>query len=49
MNTIVVKCSCKNDYQDKCYGKNLRVANVGEKLAKCTVCGAPHKNPEEVK
>lgn len=43
--TPLVKCSCKSEYQDKRYGKGIRIANrrdpskhKGE--AKCTVCGS---------
>lgn len=41
--TILIKCSCKNEFQDTLYGKNIRVHNVGgkdkhKKHAFCTVC-----------
>jgi len=41
-NTIIKKCTCKNDYQDKKYGKGMRVMNRTEKKppeARCTSCG----------
>ena len=51
MRTIRVRCTCKNAFQDKTYGKQKRIANIthsGEK-ARCTVCGTEHnitkKNP----
>lgn len=36
----LIKCTCKHEYQDKKYGKGLRVAN-NTKLEtwRCTVCG----------
>ena len=36
--TEVLRCSCVNEYQDKKYGKQMRVHNVGTKGSKCTVC-----------
>jgi len=45
MNTVIVNCNCKHEYQDKQYGKGRRVANVTTKevgknkfVATCTVC-----------
>ena len=46
METILLQCECKHDYQDEKYGKNQRVHNlyVGEtakatmKVWRCTVC-----------
>lgn len=42
--TKMVKCNCTHDYQDERYGKGNRVANLAPKakVARCTVCGAPH-------
>lgn len=41
--TKKIKCTCKNDYQDKKYGKGKRVANStgsGTNVKyRCTVCG----------
>lgn len=46
--TKVLKCSCKHDFQDKYYGKGLRLHNFGPKCYgfavrgpgwRCTVCG----------
>lgn len=43
--TKLLKCSCKNGYQDKKYGEGIRVHNYAEKGNKtgpgyrCTVCG----------
>ena len=43
--TALKQCNCKGpaaEYQDKVYGKNLRLHNVSEDGKKfvCTVCGA---------
>ncbi len=43
--TTVKQCDCKGpgaEFQDKTYGKNMRLCNVSEdgKRSKCTVCGA---------
>jgi len=40
----ILKCSCKHDYQDERYGKNMRLYNLMLKDGKdngwrCTVCG----------
>lgn len=40
---MIVKCTCKSDYQDTKYGKGMRVANPATKAAICTVCGKEHK------
>lgn len=39
--TKVSKCSCKSEFQDKEYGKQMRVFNMKEskKEGTCTVCG----------
>ena len=38
-NTSVLKCSCKNEYQDKEYGSQQRVHNYTKKDEwRCTVC-----------
>ena len=42
-NTVKLKCTCKNSFQDKRYGKNVRVMNKVEKQAnayRCTSCEA---------
>lgn len=41
--TIVLKCNCENTFQDKEYGKGMRLHNIhqkdkNKKLAYCTVC-----------
>lgn len=42
---VIRECSCKHDYQDKVYGKQMRVHNpkkapAGSKpRVTCTVCG----------
>ncbi len=42
MGTIILPCTCKDEFQDRHYGKGMRVHNVGgkgkEKNAYCTVC-----------
>ena len=43
MGTKVIKCVCINEYQDKKYGEQKRVHNIGgtkdEPTYTCTVCG----------
>ena len=49
-------CSCKHEFQDEMYGKNMRVHNYGEKSYKsgggshpgwcCTVCGTVKRAQE---
>ena len=48
-----VFCKCKSEFQDKQYGTGARVATVSSKAykkenqrseARCTVCGAVHKD-----
>lgn len=43
--TVVIKCTCKSEFQDALYGKGLRLHNTSEissgknkKVAYCTVC-----------
>lgn len=48
MAVEVKKCSCSGtpaaEYQDKTYGKGMRVMNEDAKKSyTCTVCGAKHK------
>ena len=41
MTTKIVKCTCKNDWQDNEYGKFNRVANeMKNGQFRCSVCGA---------
>jgi len=37
----IAPCTCKNDFQDKTYGKGLRVKNnrPAPNSPRCTVCG----------
>ena len=39
--TVIIRCNCQNEWQDKQYGKQMRVANATNKEGKnrCTVCG----------
>jgi hypothetical protein len=43
--TTIRPCTCEYEYQDKKYGKGMRVHNEGAAMAKqhvewtCTVCG----------
>lgn len=40
MNTKVIKCTCKHDFQDRRYGAGMRVMNeLPKKGWSCTVCG----------
>jgi len=50
--TKIIKCKCKNEFQDKMYGKQQRVANAMVTGAgmhgflkgyRCTVCRTEHK------
>lgn len=41
---MILKCNCSNSYQDKLYGKGMRIHNICSKdprikQARCTVCG----------
>lgn len=42
---MIKRCTCKNEYQDKKHGKNMRVMNklfkgkTGDVKHRCTVCG----------
>jgi len=36
---MIKKCQCKSGFQDKRYGKQMRVYNQGDKELTCTVCG----------
>lgn len=54
MEGNVYKCNCANDYQDRRYGKNMRVFTIGNSKRTCTVCGksvddASVRNPASVK
>ena len=44
---MILKCSCKHEFQDAIYGKELRVHNRAPKSKygdwRCTVCGN-HRN-----
>ena len=37
--TIIAKCDCINEYQDKLYGKGMRAKNSRVSGLRCTVCG----------
>ncbi len=41
------RCTCKHDFQDKRYGKGVRIHTVGgekdRRVYKCTVCGKEKK------
>ena len=37
---IIEQCTCENAYQDKMYGKGMRVKNQTGSGSRCTVCGA---------
>jgi hypothetical protein len=50
MSTQVKKCSCKSEFQDKEYGKDMRLLNENEKGGgACTVCGAVQRVDKEKK
>jgi len=35
---MIKKCTCKHEFQDKKYGKGMRVFNKGKEVWRCTVC-----------
>ena len=42
MATAITTCNCEHEYQDKKYGKGMRVHNETNKVPttyRCTVCG----------
>ena len=41
MTTQLLRCDCQHEYQDKKYGKGIRVHNTDKSNKKnvCTVCG----------
>lgn len=48
--TDIFRCTCTHEFQDKTYGKNMRVMNShgGDKVSSwtCTVCGRSYSNSE---
>lgn len=52
MSCALVNCNCNNDYQDKKYGRQLRVANEvgkpkpvppnGQTICRCCTCKKEH-------
>lgn len=40
METEVRPCTCKHEFQDREYGRGMRVHNLGKDKARCTVCSA---------
>ncbi len=42
MNENILKCSCQHEYQDKVYGKGMRVHTKCNKGHRCTICGNVH-------
>ncbi len=40
----LIPCGCENEYQDKKYGKHIRVHNEFNKGWRCTVCGKEKTN-----
>lgn len=52
MSAALVHCTCPSDYQDKRYGKQVRVANEvgkpkpvppkGQMICRCTCCKKEH-------
>lgn len=44
-DTKIIRCGCQHEYQDKQYGKHLRLMNISGKEKNefiCTVCGKRH-------
>lgn len=49
--TKEINCTCKDDFQDKLYGKGKRLCNAygkPHKGYKCTVCGKEHGKEEKI-
>ena len=51
METVILRCSCEHEYQDRVYGKGARVHNAMKKKSgkityRCTVCGAEREGWE---
>lgn len=43
---MVLKCTCKSEFQDAKYGAGMRVHNPQKKEGyRCTVCGSPRGGP----
>lgn len=41
---ILKPCVCESEYQDKMYGKHIRVFNEGKGKYICTICGKERKD-----
>lgn len=52
METVILKCSCRHEYQDETYGEGMRLHNwaPGSKKTdvrwRCTVCGLTRGGPD---
>jgi len=44
--TEVIQCTCKSEFQDELYGKNMRLMNLGNSEYHCTVCGKAIRSSE---
>lgn len=48
MGTMVIECTCRNEFQDSLYGTGRRLANKCGKESeleyRCTICGTVHKS-----
>lgn len=48
----IKQCSCVSEFQDKTYGKNMRVHNIGKETNSttvqitCTICGKKTTSPK---
>lgn len=47
--SIVKKCTCEHEAQDKFYGKGNRLMNQCNKGYRCTVCGKEYKDDGDKK
>lgn len=46
----ILKCTCKHEFQDKTYGKDMRVHNrTKDGKARCTVCNQVKEGVKEDK
>lgn len=46
--TEILRCNCEHEFQDKTYGRNMRVHNVNNKgQAFCTVCSPSYRREKQ--
>jgi hypothetical protein len=47
---MIARCTCRNEYQDRRYGRGRRVftCNVRGEPGYCTACGLPYQRPAPI-